>query len=165
MNSCLIIMYDFLTGRRYKKPNKNYSIFTCFPALAVPHAFLINSTLLQPLFVPRWYSYIVAIPYLQNVQIMFFTSDIAKYSDLIRIFYYYFIISKMAAGSSGAVAAIYLCIIVLNLKPLFSYTTNLAPLVKQHVEDTSLSTPAMSPNTKHFGYGRHIIYSSFIWHS
>ncbi|KAI9518468.1 hypothetical protein NQZ68_036919 [Dissostichus eleginoides] len=70
-----------------------------------------------------------------------------------------------AAGSSGAVAVIYLCMIVLNLKPLFSYTTNLAPLVKQHVEDTSLSAPATSPNTKHFGHGRHVIYSSFIWHS
>jgi len=29
----------------------------------------------------------------------------------------------MAAGSSGAVAAIYLCMIVLHLKPLCSYTT------------------------------------------
>ncbi|KAK5916271.1 hypothetical protein CgunFtcFv8_011272 [Champsocephalus gunnari] len=36
-------------------------------------------------------------------------------------------------------------------------------MVKQHVEDTSLS--ATSLNIKHFGHGRHIIYSSFIWHS
>ncbi|KAI9516389.1 hypothetical protein NQZ68_015890 [Dissostichus eleginoides] len=71
----------------------------------------------------------------------------------------------MAAGSSGAVAAIYLCMIVLNLKPLCRYTTHLAPMVKQHVEDTSLSAPAASLNIKHFGHGRHIIYSSFIWHS
>ncbi|KAK5923199.1 hypothetical protein CgunFtcFv8_000191 [Champsocephalus gunnari] len=71
----------------------------------------------------------------------------------------------MAAGSSGAVAAIYLCMIVLNLKPLCSYTTHLAPMVKQHVEETSLSAPATSLNIKHFGHGRHIIYSSFIWHS
>jgi len=73
--------------------------------------------------------------------------------------------SKMAAGSSGAVAAIYLCMIVLNLKPLCSYTTHLAPMLKQHVEDTSLSAPATLLNIKHFGHGRHIIYSSLIWHS
>ncbi|KAI9542538.1 hypothetical protein NQZ68_019222 [Dissostichus eleginoides] len=61
----------------------------------------------------------------------------------------------MAAGSSGAVAAIYLCMIVLNVKPLCSYTTHLAPMVKQHVEDRSLSAPATSLNIKRFGHDIH----------
>ncbi|KAI9546572.1 hypothetical protein NQZ68_025734 [Dissostichus eleginoides] len=55
--------------------------------------------------------------------------------------------------------------IVLNLGPLFGYTTSLAPLVKQRVGDTSLSAPATSPNAKHFSHGRHVVYSLFVWHS
>jgi len=71
----------------------------------------------------------------------------------------------MAAGSSGAVAAVYLCMVVLNLEPLFGYTTHLAPLVKQHTGGTSLFAPATWLNIKHFGHGRHVNYSTFIWHS
>ncbi|KAI4818483.1 hypothetical protein KUCAC02_011821, partial [Chaenocephalus aceratus] len=37
----------------------------------------------------------------------------------------------MAAGSSGAVAAVYLCMVVLNLGPLFGCTTHLAPLKEE----------------------------------
>ena len=73
--------------------------------------------------------------------------------------------SKMVAGSSGAVAAVYLCMVVLNLGPLFGYTTHLAPLVKQHAGDTSLFAPATWLNIKQFGHGRQVIYSKFIWHS
>ncbi|KAI9546079.1 hypothetical protein NQZ68_030666 [Dissostichus eleginoides] len=71
----------------------------------------------------------------------------------------------MAAGSSGAVAAVYLCMVVLNLGPLFGYTTHLAPLIKQHAGDTSLFAPATWLNINHFGHGRHVIYSTFTWHS
>jgi len=71
----------------------------------------------------------------------------------------------MAAGSLGAVAAIYLCMIVLNLWPLFGTTRRLAPLVEQRAEDASLFAPATWLNIKHFGHGRHVIYSTFFWHS
>ncbi|KAI9514404.1 hypothetical protein NQZ68_033522 [Dissostichus eleginoides] len=54
---------------------------------------------------------------------------------------------------------------VLNLGPLFGYTTHLAPLVKQHAGNESLFAPATWLNIKHFGHGRHVIYSTFIWHS
>ncbi|KAI9540790.1 hypothetical protein NQZ68_037721 [Dissostichus eleginoides] len=51
----------------------------------------------------------------------------------------------MAAGSSGAVAAVYLCMVVLNLGPLFGYTTHHAPLLIQNTGVVSIDLTAGGP--------------------
>ncbi|KAI9536001.1 hypothetical protein NQZ68_038408 [Dissostichus eleginoides] len=59
----------------------------------------------------------------------------------------------MAAGSSGAVAAVYLCMVVLNLGPLFGYTTDLAPL---RAGSSSRKTASLSSGTERRIYPENI---------